>query len=247
MRAPGLNRSVTSLFAAAGLILVCSTARAEGPSQPEASRRTQFVLGLDATYGMHGGSHFDGHHGYIFEDSPITSRVAHLPKLSAGFGQRTSVGVLFKQLFTDMSARVTANIDWSIHHAESYNAGNALYAHHAATLMNASLELRAIMDILSLPIKPYVALAPGYGWLSLPSGITVINPTTRDTTWTDVTLRGFTFEASVGAAYQFTDFVSAGAGVGYHLRGYSSSSAGKLAGMGLSPGLDCSLGVVLYH
>jgi hypothetical protein len=197
----------------------------------------RFDLGLSAIYVMHGGSHFDGDHGYIFDDR----RVAHLPKLSGGFGIRPSAGILLQHLFPSLSAMVNANFERSWHGALSYNAGKSAYDHPTAVLTNVSLELRAILDIAF--VKPYLSVAPGYGWLSLPSGITVIDPAAPYATWQDVTLRGVTFQTSLGATVQLVELISVRGALGYCLHGYSSSSAASLSGLGLSPGLVASLGV----
>ena len=256
-------RSATCLLVAAYWVLVCSAARAAddpndpspgatdvantppsanpdgaaAASQPEDTRRIRFDAGLAAIYVTHGGTNFDGHHGYIFDDT----RVAHLPSLSGGFGIRPNAGVLFEHLLPSLRAMVNINLERSWHSAISYNAGNAAYKHPSATLTNASLELRAILDIIV--VKPYVALAPGYGWLRLPSGITVIDPAAPYATWQDVTLRGLTFQVSWGATFQISNMISAGGAFGYCLRGYSSSSVASLSGMGFSPGVVGSLGV----
>jgi hypothetical protein len=220
-------------------MLVCSIATAASDPSP-ATQRARFDVGLAAVFVTQGGAQFDGHHAHIFDDR----RVAHWPMLSGGFGIRPSVGVLFERLLGSVSAMVNANLDQSWHRATSYNAGNAAYRHPTAGLTNASLELRAMMNIDWF--KPYVSLAPGYGWLSLPSGITVIDPATRMTSWQDVTLRGFTFQVSWGAAAQLNEMVSVGGALGYCLRGYPSSSAGSLSNMGLSPGIIGSLGANWY-
>ena len=62
--------------------------------------------------------------------------------------------------------------------------------------------------------------------------------------WADIELRGFTFEASIGALYQFLPFLAADASFGYRLQGLSASSHGPLSGFGFSPGWVASLGAV---
>ena len=207
---------------------------------PPVARRPQLVLEVAAIYATHWGTRFDGHHGYQLDDS----RVVFLPKLGAGFGIRPTAGVLFDHVLSNISALVAVNVEWSRHSAAAYNAGNAPYDRDTSTFVNSSLELRTILEVAS--IKPYISLLPGYGWLSLPGGITVVDPTTSNTTWQNVTLRGFSFEAQLGAMYQYNELLSAKLGVGYRLNGYNSSSAGgSLSGLGLSAGLVAQLGVGL--
>ena len=67
----------------------------------------------------------------------------------------------------------------------------------------------------------------------------------RYATWSDVTLRGFSLEASAGLLYEIIPLISADASFGYVLRAYNSSGAGSLSGFGLSPGWDALLGLVL--
>jgi len=204
-----------------------------------ASKRPQFVLNLPLLYVYHGGSSFDGHQGYVFQ----TDRVAHLPKLSAGLGLRPGVGVLITHIVPSLSTMATLNLEWSRHAAQGYNAGGVAYDRDAATLLVGSLELRAILDFMRL--KPFVGIAPGYGWLSLPAGVRVVDSSTRNTSWADITLRGFTVALAAGASYPFTEYLSAEASIGYRLHYYSASSVGAVSGLGANPGLFGGLGASL--
>jgi hypothetical protein len=200
-------------------------------------RKVSFVLNVPLAYEVPGGVNFDGHHSYVF----VPGQVAHLPKLSGGFAVRPGVGVFVRQMLPHVSGMALVNLDWSRHGALSYNAGDVAYDHDDATLINTAVELRALLDIM--PIKPFVALAPGYGWLKLPAGLTVVDPSTSNTTWRDITLRGFAFAFSLGAMYPITDWLLVDAAVGCRFQSYTNWSSGTLSGFGMSPVLNAGLGV----
>lgn len=207
-----------------------------GDSSPS---KLSFVLNVPLTYEMPGGVNFDGHHGYTVRPG----QVAHLPKLSGGIGVRPGVGVFVRDLAPMISGMALFNLDWSRHSAKSYNAGGVAYEHDVATTINTAIELRALLDIK--PIKPFVALAPGYGWLKLPTGLTVVDPITSNTTWRDLTLRGFTFALSFGAMYPITDWLLVEGAVGCRFQSYTASNFGSLSGVGMSPSLNVGIGVTV--
>jgi hypothetical protein len=194
-------------------------------------------LQLPVVYVVHAGTQFDGHHAYTFDNS----RTAHLPELSAAFGVRPAVGALFERVLSGVDAAATISVEWSHHPARGFNAGDIPYNREAANLYNGSLQLRAILAVWS--VKPFVDLSPGYGWLSLPRGVTIVEPQTRNTTWSDLTLRGLTFETALGAMLAIVPALSVEVAIGYRLHGYTASTAGAVSNLGLSPGLVASLGV----
>ena len=199
--------------------------------------KVNFVLSLPLAYELPGGVNFDGHHAYVF----VPDQVAHLPKLSGGLGFGARVGVFVRHVLPQVSGMALFNLESSRHGAKSYNAGDVAYDHDDATLITTAVELRALLDIM--PVKPFVALVPGYGWLKLPAGLTVIDPSTFMTTWRDITLRGFNFAFSFGAMYPITDWLLVEAAVGYRFQSYTSWSSGTLGGFGMSPVLNAGLGV----
>jgi hypothetical protein len=210
------------------------------PPDRASARRPQFVLNVPAIYVLHGGSSFDGHHGYVLQPD----HVVHMPKLSGAFGVRPGVGVFMKHLFAPVSGMALLDVEWSRHAAKGYNAGGVAYDREYSNLINASLELRAIWD--TLRIKPFVALAPGYSWLRLPAGVTVVSPTSvGSVTWADITLRGVSIALSGGASYALHELLSVEASIGVRMQSYSASSAGSLSGLGLSPILSGALGLTL--
>jgi len=196
-----------------------------------------FVLTLPLAYELPRGVNFDGRHGYVLGPD----QVAHLPKLSGGFGVGARVGVFVRHVLPRVSGMALFNLESSRHSAKSYNAGDAAYEHDDATLINTAVELRALLDLM--PVKPFVALVPGYGWLKLPAGLTVIDPSTSMTTWRDITLRGFSFAFSLGAMYPITDWLLVEAAVGCRFQSYTNWSSGTLTGFGMSPVLNAGLGV----
>ena len=200
-------------------------------------RKVNFVLNVPLGYELPGGVNFDGHHGYTV----ASGQVAHLPKLAGGFGIRPGVGVFVQQFLPKVSGMALFNLDWSRHGAKSYNAGDVAYDHDRATLINTAVELRALLD--SMPLKPFVALVPGYGWLKLPAGLTVVDPSTSSTTWRDITLRGLNFAFSLGAMYAITDWLLVEGALGCRFQSYTTSSSGSLSGFGMSPVLNAGLGV----
>jgi hypothetical protein len=234
------------LFAGA-LFLGPAPARASGTDEnsapttpkPQSESQIRALFGLAAVYAYHGGSEFDGRHTQLFD----ANRAAHIPKLYGGFGVRPTVGVIAEKLLPRLSLSASANFEFTKHQAISYSVDNAWYAHENAAHKVLGLEFRGILEMAKL--KPFIGITPGYAWLSLPAGITVIDPATRNTTWSDVTLRGFSFEASLGLIYELISIVTADASVGYRLQSYSSSSSGALSGFGYSPGWVASLGVEL--
>jgi hypothetical protein len=197
------------------------------------------VLNVPATYSLQLGSAFDGHHGYVLQPD----QVVHVPKLTGGFGVRPGIGVYLPRVARDFSVMALINVGWSRHPAKSYNAGGVAYTRDASNLLTTSLELRAVYD--KMPLMPFVSLAPGYGWLSLPNGITVVDPITRDTHWEDITLRGFNIAAALGAMYAFTNELAAEASIGARSNSFSSSSKGSLSGLSASPALLANLGLTL--
>lgn len=233
-----------------GLSTVCVFAAAAVDSNPTAfgggasastasPKRLGLVLDVSALYVLQGGSSFDGRHGYVI----LPDHVAHLPKLSGGFGVRPGVGVVFRRVLPAISVMATLNLDWSRHAATGYNAGGVAYEREHSSLVNTSLELRAVLDRFA--VKPFLALAPGYGWLSLPKAVTIIEPITRDTTWADLRLHGASLALLAGASFPFTDWLSAEASVGVRFQSYTSASVGTVSNLGMSPGFLGALGLSL--
>jgi len=199
--------------------------------------KVSFVLNVPVAYEVPVGVNFDGHHGFAV----APDQVAHLPKLSGGFEIRPGVGVFVQQVLPQVSGMALFNLDWSRHNAKGYNAGDVAYDRDRATLINTAVELRALLDIM--PLKPFVALVPGYGWLKLPAGLTVVDPSTSYTTWRDITLRGFSFGLALGAMYPITRWLLVEGAVGCRFQSYTTSSSGSLSGFGMSPVLNAGLGV----
>ena len=196
-----------------------------------------FVLNLPLAYELPGGVNFDGYHAYVF----VPDQVAHLPKLSGGLAVRPGVGVFVRHVLPQVSGMALFNLEWSRHGAKSYNAGGVAYDHDDATLINTAVELRVLLDMM--PLKPFLALVPGYGWLKLPAGLTVVDPSTFMTTWRDITLRGFSFAFSFGAMYPITDWLLVEAAIGCRVQSFTSWGSGTLSGFGMSPVLNAGLGV----
>jgi hypothetical protein len=197
------------------------------------------VLNVPGSYTLQTGSTFDGHHGFVIR----RDEVVHVPKLTGGYGARPGVGVYVQQVLPHIGVMALINVGWSHHSAKSFNAGGVAYTRDSSTQITTSLELRALLDLM--PVKPFVALAPGYGWLSLPNGVTVVDPVTRDTHWQDIKLRGFSFAAALGALYPFNGIIATEASVGCRSQGYTSSSVGSLSGLGMSPVWFANLGLTL--
>lgn len=193
------------------------------------------MVSVSAVYDWHGGNSFSGHHGYVFDDA----RVAHLPKLSGGFGFRPSAGLRLEQLLPMLNVSAALEFQWSHHSAEGYNAGNVPYDRDGATLVGAALPLRASLALGRL--QPFVQLAPGHQWLKLPNGVTIIEPATRNVSWQDLTLRGLSVEADIGASYSFTRDFDIMASAGYRAISYSQSSLGAVSGIA-SQGVVTQLG-----
>ena len=206
------------------------------------SRPVSGFLGVSAVYSQIMGTEFNGRHVNSFG----TNRDAFLPKLSGGFGIRPSAGVLLRRVLPSFSLSASFDFEYSKHQAISYNVGNSWYEHDNAKFYDLSLELRGLLDVC--PLKPFVGIAPGYSWLSLPNGVTVttINPETGAprTSWSDVTLHGVSFEASAGVLYELFTFLGVQGQGGYRLHGLTGSSEGSLDGYGYSPGWFVSLGAV---
>lgn len=203
------------------------------------------IVRLPAVYVQDGGTEFDGRHAVSFD----ANRVVFLPQLSGGFGIRPAAGVLIENWLRKFSISATMNLEYSRHNAISYNVDDTWYQHQTTSLYNLGFEIRGYLE--SGSFKPFVGIMPGYAWLKLPQGTTVttVDPNTgyRTTSWSDVSLRGLSFEATAGLLYEFIPLILADASFGYRLHGYNSSSAGSLSGLGLTPGWDASLGLVLMY
>ncbi len=234
------------LFAGA-LFLGPAPARASGTdeapasttAEPQSAINIRALFRFPAIYAYHGGSEFDGRHTQLYD----ANRAAHIPKLYGAFGVRPAVGVIAEKLLRKLSLSASVNFEFTKHQAISYSADNAWYPHENAAYRVLGLEFRGILEMAKL--KPFIGITPGYAWLSLPAGITVIDPATHNTTWSDVTLRGFSFEASLGVQYELISVITADASFGYRLQNYNSSGSGALSGFGFSPGWVASLGVEL--
>jgi hypothetical protein len=245
MRATSLGHALLLVATISSSTAVCLCALAATESYSVANngasvgraQRPQLVLNVPATYALQMGSTFDGHRGSVIQPD----QVVHLPKLAGGFGVRPGVGVYVQRVAPHLGVMALFSVGWSRHAAKGYNAGRVAYTRDSSALTTTSLELRAIFD--AMPVKPFLAIAPGYGWLRLPDGVTVVDPVTRDTHWEDVTLRGFNFAAALGAMYPFNDVVAAEASVGCRWSMFSSSSKGSLSGLGASPALLANLGL----
>ncbi len=213
-----------------------------GREGPSGLRSVRGFAGLSVVYSQILGSEFDGRHANLFD----AEHIAFLPKLSGGFGIRPSAGVLLQQVLPSLSVSTAVNLEYSKHQAISYNVGNSWYDHEDAKFYDLSLELRGMLEVGRF--RPFVGVAPGYAWLSLPNGVTVTTISSPNvipsTSWSDITLRGFSFEASAGLLYEFFTFLAAEAQFGFRLHGLTASSEGSLNGFGYSPGWFASLGAV---
>jgi hypothetical protein len=235
------------VLASIGLLFVATQLQAAEPAPvansksttPKGSKSIHAFVRIPAVYAVQYGKEFDGRQVYTFD----ANRRAFLPKLSGGFGVGASAGVLIENVLRPLGVAAALNLEITRHQAISYNIGNYWYEHEHAGHYNLGLELREFLEFAQF--RPFVAITPGYAWLSLPQGITVVDPVSRNTTWSDVTLRGFSFEAMLGLLYQFTPLIAADASLGYRLNSYTASSAGSLSGFGLSPGWNASLGLIL--
>ena len=202
------------------------------------------LLHLPLVYVHQGGAELDGYHLHSFG----AQRIAFWPKLSDSLGIRPSAGVLIKNLLSKLSVSAALSLEYTKHRAISYNVDNSWYDHDKAKLYNLGVELRIYLELGHF--KPFVGVAPGYGWLNMPNGVTVTtaDPNTGypyNASWSDVTLRGMSFEACAGLVYEIIPVISADASIGYRLQGFSSSTQGSLNGWGFSPALLGSLGVLL--
>ena len=194
-------------------------------------------LRIPATYTLQRGSEFDGRHAAALDES----RQIYLPKISGGFGLKPSVGLQIDHVAPHFDLMTGLNFGFSKHQAISYNVGNSWYAHPDATFYQLELELRALADLGRW--KPFIGLSPGYAMLSLPKGITALDAS-RVVSWSDVTLRGISMEASLGLLFQILAPLAVDASIGYRLQNLNSSGAGGISGFGFSPGWAASVGVV---
>jgi len=202
------------------------------------------LLHLPLVYVHQGGSELDGYHLQSFGPQ----RIAFWPKLSDSLGIRPSAGVLVKNLLSKLSVSAALSLEYTKHRAISYNVNNFWYEHETAALYNLGVELRIYAELGHF--KPFMGVTPGYGWLQMPKGITVtsVDPVSSypyNTSWSDITLRGTSFEACAGLVYEIIPVISADASIGYRLQGFSSSTQGSLNGWGYSPALLGSLGVLI--
>jgi hypothetical protein len=222
----------------AGLLLFATL-----DSRAADSTSAHAYLRLPIVYVRQSGTQLDGYHVQSFD----SRHIAHLPKLSDSLGIRPSVGVLIENALRGLNVSAGLNLEYTGHRAISYNVGNSWYEHDTTSLLNGGLDLRGYVSIGHF--KPFIGVTPGYGWLRMPNGVTV---TTVDSatganniSWSDITLRGVSFEASAGLLYEFIPLISADASFGYRLQRFNSSSLGSLNGYGFSPALIGSLGVLL--
>jgi len=240
----------TALPIALALTLLAVSAPANGevpqPGPPvQTANRSQperpilgAYLRLPVTYTLLRGSEFDGRHVAALDES----RQVYLPKISGGFGFKPSVGLQINHVAPHFDLMTGFAFGFSKHQAISYNVGNSWYAHPDATFYQVELELRALADLGRW--KPFIGLSPGYAMLSLPKGTTVLDAN-RVVSWSDVTLRGISMEASLGLLFQILAPLAVDAAIGYRIQHLNSSGAGGISGFGFSPGWAASLGVVM--
>jgi hypothetical protein len=223
--------------------LLSGVARAESAQPAEASppkhTRSMSVHGiadLSLVFSQVRGTQLDGRHAQLLD----ANHIAFLPKLSAGFGVRPSAGVLLAHVLPSFSISASGTFEYSRYQAISYNYSNTWYEHQDAKLYDLGLELRALLDMGAL--KPFVEITPGYAWLKLPNGITATDAN-NVVSWSDLTLRGFSFEASPGLRYALFDFLAVDASFGVRLHGLNSSN-GPPSSVGMSTGWVARLGIV---
>ena len=131
------NHSHATKFSAAsrlllvGASLLCTSNAAAAGSGEAGSANTAGAtsvhefIGLPIVYAAHSGTEFDGRHAFSFD----ASRVAHLPKLSGGFGVRPTAGVLIENLLSNFGASAAIGFEYTNHQAISYNVDDSWYAH----------------------------------------------------------------------------------------------------------------------
>ncbi len=223
--------------------LLTGMARAESAQPSEAPPPRQFtsarvhgIADVSLVFSQVRDTQLDGRHVQLLD----ANHIAFLPKLSAGFGVRPSAGILLAHVLPSFSISASGTFEYSRYQAISYNHGNTWYVHQDAKFYDLGLDLRALLDMGAL--KPFVEIAPGYAWLKLPNGIAATDAN-NVVSWSDLTLRGLSFEASPGLLYAPFDFLAVDASFGVRLHGLNSSN-GLPSGLGMSTGWVAKLGVV---